>query len=92
MYPSRDRTSGMWAIQLIIEQRCIIISSTDLKAQLTSFPCNQVTNPEVIMTVGLEVFVQLVIAAITMLPCLISAVCPWKSNFTTFSCKSFGIP
>ena len=49
------------------------------------------TNPEVIITVGLEVFVQLVIAAITMLPCLISAVCPWKSNFTILSCKSFGI-
>lgn len=42
------------------------------------------------ITLGLDVFVQLVIAAITTLPCLSSAGCPWKSNLATLSCTSFG--
>nr|GMD33502.1 hypothetical protein ALC57_05748 [Ipomoea batatas] len=42
------------------------------------------------ITLGFDVFVQLVIAAITTLPCLSSAGCPWKENFATFSCASFG--
>lgn len=42
------------------------------------------------ITLGFDVFVQLVIAAMTTLPCLSSAGCPWKSNFTTLSCCSFG--
>lgn len=42
------------------------------------------------ITLGFDVLVQLVIAAITTLPCLSSASCPWKENFTTFSCASFG--
>lgn len=42
------------------------------------------------ITLGLDVFVQLVIAAITTLPCLSSAGCPWKENLATLSCTSFG--
>jgi hypothetical protein len=34
--------------------------------------------------------VQLVIAAITTLPCFSSAGCPWNENFATLSCASFG--
>ena len=60
---------------------------------LTSRPNSQAflaTRPAPSITLGFEVFVQLVIAAITTLPCLISAGCPWKSNLTTLSCCSFG--
>lgn len=42
------------------------------------------------MTLGFDVFVQLVIAAITTLPCLSSAGCPWNENSATLSCTSFG--
>lgn len=49
------------------------------------------TRPAPSITLGFDVFVQLVIAAITTLPCLSSAGCPWKSNFATFPCASFGI-
>ena len=49
------------------------------------------TRPAPSITLGFDVFVQLVIAAITTLPCFSSAGCPWKSNFATLPCTSFGI-
>jgi hypothetical protein len=49
------------------------------------------TRPAPSITLGFDVFVQLVIAAITTLPCFSSAGCPWKSNFATLPCASFGI-
>lgn len=45
--------------------------------------------PSIIL--GLEVLVQLVIAAITTSPCLSSAVLPRKLNSTTLVCDFFGI-
>ncbi|KAL1103151.1 hypothetical protein V6Z11_D05G418100 [Gossypium hirsutum] len=42
------------------------------------------------MTLGFDVFVQLVIAAITTLPCLSSAGRPWNVNLATLFCSSFG--
>jgi len=49
------------------------------------------TRPAPSMTLGFDVLVQLVIAAITTLPCLSSAGCPSNEKFTTFSCASLGI-
>lgn len=48
------------------------------------------TKPAPSMTLGFEVFVQLVMAAMTTLPCLSSAGCPLNENFATLSCDSFG--
>lgn len=48
------------------------------------------TRPAPSMTLGFDVLVQLVIAAITTLPCLSSAGCPWNENFATLSCVSLG--
>jgi hypothetical protein len=42
------------------------------------------------MTLGFDVFVQLVIAEMTTLPCLSSDGSPWNENFATLSCSSFG--
>lgn len=48
------------------------------------------TKPAPSMTLGFEVFVQLVMAAMTTLPCLSSAGCPLNENFATLSWNSFG--
>lgn len=64
-----------------------------LLPSLTCRPSSQAflaTRPAPSMTLGFDVFVQLVIAAITTLPCLSSAGCPWNENFATLSCASFG--
>lgn len=60
----------------------------------TCKPCSQAffaTRAAPSMTLGFDVLVQLVIAAITTLPCLSSARCPWNENFATFPCASLGM-
>lgn len=62
---------------------------------MTSSPRSQAffaNKPEWIMTLGLDVFVQLVMAAITISPCLSCARMPSNSNFTIFLWSSLGIP
>ena len=61
----------------------------------TSKPSSQAffaTRPAPSMTLGFDVFVQLVMAAMTTLPCLSSACCPWNVNLATLSCSSLGTP
>jgi hypothetical protein len=63
------------------------------KPKITCKPSSQAffaTRPAPSMTLGFDVFVQLVIAEMTTLPCLSSAGCPLNENFATLSCSSFG--
>ena len=59
----------------------------------TSSPSSQAffaTKAAPSITLGFEVFVQLVIAAITTSPCLSCAGVPLKLNSTALLCASFG--
>ena len=96
---SWSKTSFNPWINLSIDQSyqkaCCIKRSFWKQWRLTSRPSSHAffaTRPAPSMTLGFEVFVQLVMAAITTLPCLISAGFPWKENFTTLSCCSLGTP
>lgn len=66
-----------------------------LRIRLTSKPSSHAflaTRPAPSMTLGFDVFVQLVMAAMTTLPCFSSAGCPWNENLITLFCSSFGTP
>ena len=79
------RNWRQWSYSL---KHIINITITNLQTKFRSLFCSR---PAPSMTLGFDVLLQLVIAAITTLPCLSSAGCPWNENFATFSCSSFGI-
>jgi hypothetical protein len=65
----------------------------DVVEKQTSRPNSQAflaTKAAPSITLGFDVFVQLVIAAITTSPCFIFAGVPWNENSATLPCDSLG--